>query len=78
MKRAWIYTYDRNQLVKSMRWTRRRQHKTLVMNQKMKKKEVKEFREWAIKNHNRIRTHSRWRTVMKASLMEHPEASTIF
>lgn len=78
MKRTWVFTYDRNQIVKSMRWTRRRQHKTLVMDQKMRKKEVKEFREWASKNRNRIGPHSRWRTAMRADLMEHPEISTIF
>lgn len=61
-----------------MRWNRRRQHKRLVVNQKMRKKEIKKFRKWASKNRNRIGGHSRWRTVMKANLMEHPEISTIF
>lgn len=76
--RNWIYGFDKNGKAKAMRWTRRRQHKQLVINQKLRKKETKEFHKWTSNNRNRIGPHSRWRTAMKADLMEHPEISTIF
>lgn len=73
-----ILTYDRNRLVKSMRWTRRRQHKTLVLNEQQRKHEVKEFHKWAAMNRTRFRGHGRWRTAMKAKLMEQPKLATVF
>lgn len=77
-KRNWILTYDRNGKFKSMRWTRRRQHKTLVLHEQQRKHEVKRFHKWATMNRIRVRIHARWRTAMKAMLMERPELTTIF
>lgn len=77
-KRNRILTYDRNGKFKSMRWDRRRQHKTLVLHEQQRKHEVKRFHKWATMNRIRVGTHARWRIAMKAMLMERPELTTIF